>query len=216
MGKHDGRDRHRQRVAEAALVEELAGVRAPLLREVERLAARPGYLRGQAAHACCRRPLNQMRISPLEARAIEQAFRRDPELRRRLPAVLDRVRRELADLRDSEDRQSFDCPLLEGTRCLVHDVAKPVGCTAWHPPAPGGDSSPYTRRGWKAFEQRDALNDRLYGTTWKLKVIPLWLARVFRRDLTRRRRSDRSGRRPASPGRGSGERSGRGSGDRGR
>ena len=56
--------------------------------------------------------------------------------------------------------------------------------------------------GWKAFEKRDLLNDQFCGPHWKLRVIPLWLKRVFatalrtspkgRKDkqrLARRRRS---------------------------
>lgn len=115
-----------------------------------------------------------MRISPLEAKAIAIAFRTSPTLRAALPAVLDRLQKELPGLTDDEERQNFDCPLLEGTRCLVHDIAKPIGCTAWNA---GRD---FSKAGWKAFEQRDRLNDRLYGAHWKLRVIPLWLKRVLR------------------------------------
>lgn len=118
-----------------------------------------------------------MRISPVEAAAIARAFRADPVLRAKLPGVLRRLRAELRGLQDDGSRQSFDCPLLEGKRCLVHDAAKPIGCTAWNP---GRD---FSRAGWKAFRERDALNDRVHGPDWKLRVIPLWLARVFEKDL---------------------------------
>ena len=114
-----------------------------------------------------------MRISPLEAKAIALAFRKSPALRAKLPAVLDRLGKELVGLKEGEERQNFDCPLLEGTRCLVHDDAKPIGCTAWNA---GRD---FSKTGWKAFGQRDRLNDRLYGPDWKLRVIPLWLKRVL-------------------------------------
>jgi hypothetical protein len=59
----------------------------------------------------------------------------------------------------------------------VHGAAKPIGCTAWHP---GRD---FTDVGWTAFAERDNLNDEVHGPAWKLRVIPLWLARVFRDDL---------------------------------
>ncbi len=94
-------------------------------------------------------------------------------------------------LKDNDERQSFDCPLLEGTRCLVHDVAKPIGCLAWHSPSPDADPSEYTftPRGWNAFADRDELNDRFQGGShWKLRVIPLWLKRVFSGPLERRRK----------------------------
>jgi hypothetical protein len=174
------RDARRRGIAEDAGVRELDRVREPLFRELRVLAADKNYYRGRPPHACCTRELNQMRISPLEARAIALAFQRDRELARALPQVLERLRRVLPELRDNEERQNFDCPLLEGTRCLVHDLAKPIGCTAWHPPAPGEDFQ-LTAKGWRAFAERDRLNDKIYGPNWKLRVIPLWLESVLRR-----------------------------------
>jgi len=169
------------RAAESALLRELDRIRASLLEESERLARDRDYLRGRPAHLCCTRRYNQMRISPLEARAIAEAFGRDPRLRSRLGAVKKRMERELPRLRPGEGRQNFDCPLLEGTRCLVHDTAKPIGCAAWHPESFESEEHRFTSRGWKAFERRDELNDRLYGKSWKLMVIPLWLQRVLGR-----------------------------------
>lgn len=163
--------------AEREALADLDTIRAPLFRELSKLLRDPNYHRGQPAHACCQRSLNQMRISPLEATAIAQAFRDDPALRGKLPAVLERLRKELPRLADTTTRQNFDCPLLEGTRCLVHDHSKPIGCTAWNP------GRELTRAGWKAFAERDELNDRLYGKNWKLRVIPLWLKRVFEAEL---------------------------------
>lgn len=165
--------------AQLAALDALDRLRAPLLEKVARLARDPETYRGQDRHACCTREHNQMRISPLEAQAIARAFREDPQLRRKLPAVLERLEAELPRLRDTDERQSFDCPLLEGTRCLVHHHAKPVGCAAWHPPGPQAAASTFSRQGWQAFRKRDILNDRLYGPEWKLRVIPLWLKRVF-------------------------------------
>jgi hypothetical protein len=169
---------HRARAERDALAK-LDAIRAPLFRELPRLLRDPAYHRGQPAHLCCQRSLNQMRISPLEARAIARAFRDDPELRAKLPAVLARLRKELPGLAETTERQNFDCPLLEGTRCLVHDHSKPIGCTAWNP------GREFTRAGWKAFAARDELNDHLYGDAWKLRVIPLWLKRVFEAELRR-------------------------------
>ncbi|MBN1442401.1 MAG: hypothetical protein JXA90_06805 [Planctomycetes bacterium] len=174
------RDHRAFRAAELALLRELAVIRAELLEESQRLSRSPGYLRGRPAHVCCTRRFNQMRITPLEAAAIAEAFRKDAELMRRLPSVLRRLDRELAGLKEGEDRQSFDCPLLDGTRCLVHETAKPIGCSAWHPESFESEELRFTRKGWKAFERRDRLNDRLYGKSWKLMVIPLWLHRVLR------------------------------------
>jgi hypothetical protein len=177
MAKKTGSPR---RGGDEAALAGLDRIRAPLFRELEALLADPGYLRGQKPDDCCRRPLNQMRISPLEARAIARAFRRDPVLRRKLAQVLRRLRAELPRLADNTRRQHFECPLLEGSRCLVHRAAKPIGCTAWHP---GREFSP---AGWRAFAERDRLNDRVHGPHWKLRVIPLWLRRVFARELRER------------------------------
>ncbi len=118
-----------------------------------------------------------MRISPLEAEAIARAFREDAALRAKLPGVLKRLRSELKKVEESTRRQNFDCPLLEGTRCLVHDIAKPIGCTAWNP------GREFTETGWDAFAARDELSDRYFGRHWKLRVIPLWLKKVFAEDL---------------------------------
>jgi hypothetical protein len=91
--------------------------------------------------------------------------------------VLRRLRAELEHLQEGTRRQGFDCPLLDGGRCLVHAAAKPIGCLAWNP---GHD---FSEAGWRAFAARDALNDRLHGRRWKLRVIPLWLKRAFAREL---------------------------------
>ncbi len=195
-------DRRRRRFVEDAAQDELASLREPLFRELEKLHARPEYRKLQEGHKCCTREFNQMRISPLEANAIRDAFRRDPELKRRLPEVLARLEAQLETLEDNEERQAFDCPLLDGKLCMVHNVAKPIGCLAWHPPKPDAEPSDYTftRRGWDAFASRDALNDRYVGSKWKLKVIPLWLKRVFSQQLERRRkREDQEPRREAPP-----------------
>ena len=130
---------------EEAAIRELDRVRRPLMEELERLTRKRDYYRGQPRHTCCTREHNRMRISPLEARAIARAFRSDPSLRKKLPSVLAKLARELRELTDGEERQGFDCPLLEGTRCLVHRAAKPIGCTAWHPPPRGEDAT--NRRG---------------------------------------------------------------------
>ena len=187
-------DPRRRRYAEDAVLADLAQIRAPLYRELQRLRRSEAYHPGGVgkAHLCCTRPFNQMRITPLEAKAIARAFETEPALRDKLPQVLGRLERELASgLKDNEERQFFDCPLLDGTRCLVHDVAKPIGCLAWHAPSPDADPGEYTftQRGWNAFAERDELNDRFQGGAhWKLRVIPLWLKRVFSAPLERRRR----------------------------
>jgi len=201
-GRKREHDPARHAREEAAAIGELDVVRSPLFAELREVARRPDYYKGREPHVCCTRQFNRMRISPLEANAIAAAFRRDPRLRRHLPRVLERLERELTGLVDGEERQAFDCPLLDGTRCLVHDVAKPIGCTAWHPPEPGEDFE-LTPAGWRAFAERDQLNDRVYGPRWKLRVIPLWLARVFRAELGRRsRRSSPDARAPSRGARG--------------
>ncbi len=162
-----------RRILERELLDELAALRSQLLAESKRF-QRGTRWRAKFAHRCCQRPRNQMRISPLEARAIEIAFHTDAQLRPHLPDVLARLETELPRLHDSEERQSFDCPLLDGKQCLVHARAKPIGCLAWH------DGRDYTKLGWEAFARRDELNDRLHGRSWRLRVIPLWLKRVFR------------------------------------
>jgi hypothetical protein len=175
----------RTRAAVEAAIAELDRIRAPLMEELGRLQRAPDYLQGQMPDACCRRPLNRMRISPLEALAIERAFRRDPKLRAKLPAVIERLKAELPRLRDDEERQPFDCPLLEQGRCLVHHAAKPIGCTAWHPPAKDQEGEwSFTAKGWEAFADRDAVCDGVFGSKWKLRVIPLWLKSVFDSQVT--------------------------------
>ena len=161
-------------ILEGKGVADLRKVREPLFRELEALRRDSDYNPAQEPHRSCLRELNQMRISPLEARAIFLAFRTVPYLRAKLAGVLERVRREVANLEDSSERQNFDCPLLDGTRCLVHHAAKPVGCTAWNP------GREYSKTGMRAFRECDKLNDRVYGSHWKSRVIPLWLQRVFR------------------------------------
>ncbi len=175
-GQEDRRRQHR--ILESRLLPDLAVVRAPLLEESDRVRRDAGRRHGrEPEHLCCRRPSNQMRISPLEARAIAEAFQEDPALRRKLPDVLERLAAEVPLLKDDGERQSFDCPLLEGDRCLVHRLAKPIGCLAWNP------GREYSRKGWRAFKVRDELNNAIYGKSWQLRVIPLWLKRVFRQQL---------------------------------
>ena len=182
----------RQRLKERQALEELQRLRPALFRDMARLTRRESNDRAERgdrgrdrqgrnrrggeqsrAHKCCKREWNQMRISPLEAHDIATAFRNEPELRRRLPAVRARLNEELKLLTDNAERQNFECPLLEGTRCLVHEVAKPIGCLAWN------EGEEYTSVAWNAFRRRDEINDRIYGEDWKLRAIPLWLKRVF-------------------------------------
>ncbi len=165
-----GKEKYREALESWAL-RKLRRLRKLLLEELERLPrpARPE----EEPHLCCLRPKNRMRISPLEAVAILEAFRRVPRLRAEFPRVLSRLRESLRGLKPTTERQPFDCPLLEGKRCLVHWVAKPIGCLAWN------EGREYSPAAWRAFAERDALNDRVYGGRWKLRVIPLWLARLL-------------------------------------
>ena len=170
--------RRHQRLMEQRLLPELTATRATLREESARLQREKRRKRDrEPEYLCCKRPRNQMRISPLEARAIARAFQTDPELRSKLPAVLERLVKEVPQLKDDTQRQSFDCPLLERDRCLVHRLAKPIGCLAWN------SGKDYSKSGWKAFESRDRLNDSVYGPRWQLRAIPLWLKRVFRQQL---------------------------------
>lgn len=146
-------------------------MRKALLEELERL-PKPSSSGGEP-HLCCLRPKNRMRISTLEAVAILEAFQKVPKLRAAFPRVQARLRESLRGLKPTTARQPFDCPLLEGKRCLVHWVAKPIGCLAWN------EGREYTPLAWRAFAERDRLNDRVYGAGWKLRVIPLWLARLL-------------------------------------
>ncbi len=161
----------------AGAIRALDRVRAPLFVELAEILKDPRPASEEPAHLSCTRSRNQMRISPLEAEAIAEALGTRPELRKLLPAIRRRLRAELARLADSTARQRFRCPLLSGKLCLVHHAAKPIGCLAWNP---GRDLSD---AGWFAFERRDAMNDALWGEGWKLRVIPLWLARVLGEEL---------------------------------
>ncbi len=173
------------RALDAAL-RELNRARSPLFAELRELIKDPNYLRGEPAHTSCTRPKNQMRITPLEAESIARALKTLPELRRKVPAVLRRLRSELALLKDTTRRQSFTCPLLENGLCLVHHAAKPIGCLAWNP------GRNYSDLDWHAFARRDALTDAAYGPRWSLRAIPLWLARVLVLPLKRRRTKRRT------------------------
>ena len=149
----------------------LAGLRRSLFRELRRIP--PGEQVGPEGkpHLCCTREQNTMRISSLEARAIVRGLRAWPHLQRELAGVVDRIRAECAELDDTEELQQYTCPLLVGERCLVHRLAKPVGCLAWNP------EREFTRAAWRAFEKRDRLNERAIGPDWELKAIPVMLAR---------------------------------------
>ncbi len=147
--------------------------RAPLFREMRQLAERQVRRPAEPEHYCCTRAQNRMRISTLEALAIVQALHRVPELRARLAEVRARVQSERALIRDSERLQNYECPLLAGTRCLVHRAAKPIACLAWNP---GVEIS---ETGWQALAERDRLNDKTIGKGWELKAIPLLLAKYL-------------------------------------
>jgi len=166
---------------------ELRELRARLHEELRHLASLPNYLDGQTADECCRHDRNQMRITPLEAKAIVEAFRTNKRLKAHLVQVIQRLRTELRHLKDNDSRQNFNCPLLENGLCLVHQEAKPIGCLAWHPHVenPQTEAPHFTELGWESFEYRDSLNDAVYGAEWKARVIPLWLRRVFSQELAR-------------------------------
>ncbi|MFN0057697.1 MAG: hypothetical protein ACKVX7_04500 [Planctomycetota bacterium] len=166
----------KQSTLERALVE-LDHARAPLHRELKLIEAEeracPPTTPRAPEHLCCTRQFNVMRITPLEAIAIARAFRRNARLKSRIETVRARIRAEAARLAKTERRQRFECPLLAGTRCLVHSVAKPIGCLAWNP------GREYSQAGWDAFLKRDVLNEETFGPRWPLQAIPLLLARYF-------------------------------------
>ena len=146
MPRQRSNDPRRRRHVDEAALHELDRIRSPLYRELERIRVGSTYRsEGKSkAHLCCTRKYNQMRVSPLEARSIAEAFARDPALRAKLPRVLERLEEQLGHLADNDERQSFDCPLLHKKLCLVHDAAKPIGCLAWHPPRPDAELEEYT------------------------------------------------------------------------
>ena len=124
-------------------------------------------------HLACTRKFNRMRITDLEAIDIARAFAEKPNLLGKLPQVYERIAKEIPYLRDNEEPQPFDCPLLDGKNCMVHRIAKPIACLAWNP---GRD---YTTDGWHSFSRRDKLNQELFGEEWDLKAIPLQLSRFL-------------------------------------
>ena len=128
---------------------------------------------GQRDPERCQRPHNKMRISDLEAIDIARAFSEKPHLRGKEDEVLRRVGRSLSFIGDTHKPQRFDCPLLEGGKCMVHRVAKPVECLAELP-----DGS-FSSDGMRSLERRDQLNNELYGNRWEFKAIPLMLARYM-------------------------------------
>ncbi len=168
------KQQRRRRVAslEAALLS-LDRSRGPLFREMDQIEGSRRNSKGQRPHLSCTKKFNRMRITDLEAIDIARAFREKPHLRGKLPEVYARLAKALHGLRDSEDPQAFDCPLLEGKKCMVHHVAKPIACLAWNP---GRD---YSNEGWHSFSRRDKLNTELFADRWALKAIPLQLSRYL-------------------------------------
>ena len=162
---------------EAALIS-LDRSRGPLFQEMTRIAEhrrreRKRKPRPEETHLACTRQFNRMRITDLEAIDIARAFAEKPHLRGKLPQVYERIAKELPHLRDIEEPQAFDCPLLEGTQCMVHHVAKPIACLAWNA------GREFSSEAWHSFSRRDRLNRDLFGTEWQLKSIPLQLTRFL-------------------------------------
>ena len=170
--RREQRTRRRGELLEASLIS-LDRSRGPLFKEMEELAASKRGPRAENPHEACTRKFNRMRITDLEAIDIARAFQEKPHLLGKLPQVYARIAKELPYLQDNEEPQPFDCPLLDGKRCMVHHVAKPIACLAWNP---GRD---YSTDGWHSFSRRDKLNRELFGNEWDLKAIPLQLARFL-------------------------------------
>ncbi len=166
------REKSHERIVVECL-DALARARRPLHREMRRIPPAERAGPDGKPHTCCVRERNEMRISTLEAESIARALHAWPELHARLDAIRARTREALAGLADIEQPQRYNCPLLDGERCLVHRVAKPIGCLAWN------EGRDFSRAGWRAFLARDLLNERAYGEAWELKAIPLLLARHF-------------------------------------
>lgn len=172
MAKKRRDPKQRAEELDAALLS-LDRSRGPLFREIDQIAAGERGPRSEAPHKACTREFNRMRITDLEAIDIARAFREKPHLAGKLPEVYERLASALEGLRDTEDPQAFTCPLLDGKKCMVHFVAKPIACLAWNP---GRD---YSKEGWHSFQRRDKLNTALFGERWQLKAIPLQLTRFL-------------------------------------
>lgn len=158
------------------MLDRLNQARVPLFKEhravMRELKSNPG---NPEPHQFCTREFNQMRISDLEALSIARAFKREPHLIHRLPEVLARVEQEVRRLKTSQKRQNFNCPLLDGERCLVHQAAKPMGCLSFTGSTP-------SEAGWRALNTRNRLNERLVDREWELRAIPLMLAKYLDSD----------------------------------
>jgi hypothetical protein len=172
MAKKRANRKQRDEDLEAALIS-LDRSRGPLFREMELIAAGERGPRSESPHKACTREFNRMRITDLEAIDIARAFHEKPHLAGKLPEVFDRLGDALAGLKDTEDPQAFTCPLLDGKKCMVHHVAKPIACLAWNP---GRD---YSKEGWHSLQRREKLNSALFGDRWRLQAIPLQLARFL-------------------------------------
>ena len=147
--------------------------RGPLFKEMEEISREPAPAGNEPPHICCTRAKNKMRITDLEAIDIARAIAEKPHLRGRRKQIVERIGQSIGYLKDSEDPQRYDCPLLEDGLCMVHKVAKPIACLAWNP---GRD---YSDDGWRSLERRDRLNEDLFRGQWSLKAIPLQLARFL-------------------------------------
>jgi hypothetical protein len=115
-----------------------------------------------------------VRISRLEARAIANVIARLPAIRR--SAISERIDNASAELickTPGIDTQTFACPLYEkGTGCLVHDEAKPVPCIV-HACYERPEDLPPDALQDAAELAIDKLNERVYGRTTQLELLPI-------------------------------------------
>lgn len=100
--------------------------RGPLFKEMEEFAREPVQVEEDPPHACCTRAKNKMRITDLEAIDIARAIAEKSHLKGRRKQIVERMAQSIGYLKDTEDHQRYDCPLLEDGLCLVHKVAKPI------------------------------------------------------------------------------------------
>ncbi len=176
MATPTGRKRDKRRRRDDALASALISLdrsRGPLFREISQIDASERGPRSSEPHLACTRKFNRMRITDLEAIDIARAFHEKPHLKGKLPEVYERLASALESLKETEEPQPFDCPLLDGKNCMVHHVAKPIACLAWNP---GRD---FSRDGWHSIQRREKLNTELFGDAWHLKAIPLQLSRYL-------------------------------------
>ena len=128
-------------------------------------------------HNCCTGRHNSMKMTRLEAEQIWAWL--GPVQRKRF---VEKARQVIADHRlDKDPGRHYRCPFLtEGSRCSLSAQVRPLACLSFYPDDNGDCYIPEGRHD-RQFQALMDANRKKYGRA-KILPIPLWLARMARRD----------------------------------